>query len=870
MRSKQCVPEPPPLNRPATPRRIDDTLRGFYTQYRAMIPTSVFISSTSVDLQAYRAAVRRACDELSLGVVDMKDFEAADLDAVGASLGKLDQASVYVGVFALRYGFVPPGLDRSVTEMEFDHATTRKLERLCFLLDDAMLCTWPDDAVCRDNPERLAAFKRKIQEAGLVTTSFMTPHDLQHKVFVALQRWMGRQGLLGPRQIRSATPDFVGRAEALAALRAGFEQGVCIRGVRGQGGVGKTELALKLAESVGDRFRDGHIFLDLRGFDPGRPPLSRRDVMAHVIHSFRPLERLPDGEDALEGLYHSVLAGKRVLLLFDNAHGPEQLHRLLPQAGCAMIVTSRRRFALPDVQTQDLDALPTGEAEALLRSIAPRLQAEEAAEIGRLCGWLPLALRLAGSVLAERDDLSVKRYLERLRADRLSERSGLAEVATTIRLSEETLPETLRMRWREVAVFAGGFQTEWAAAVWQVDEETSDEWLGVLRRNSLIEWAAKDELYRLHDLVREYAEERLEGDTREAAARRHAAFFCKEVQAADDAFARGEMAGMQRFDRVWTEAQRGFEWATERRQADAELSGLCVGYVNGCRFVRRLRQHPTEQIAWLEIALAATREIGNRRSEGNALGNLGNAYWALGQLQRAVEFHQQHLAVAREIGDRKGEGQSLGNLGNAYRNLGQPQRAIEFHQQDLAIAREVGNCRGEGNALGNLGVAYADLGQPQRAIEFHQQHLTIAREIGDRRGEGKALGNLGLAYADLGQPQRAIEFHQHNLAIAREIGFRRGEGYALGGLGNAYADLGQLQRAIEFHQESLAIAREIGDRSSEASACWNMGNALVKLDRTAEAVPLMEIRVAYEREIGHPDTEKHAVCVEQLRRTVKL
>ena len=109
---------------------------------------------------------------------------------------------------------------------------------------------------------------------------------------------------------------------------------------------------------------------------------------------------------------------------------------------------------------------------------------------------------------------------------------------------------------------------------------------------------------------------------------------------------------------------------------------------------------------------------------------------ALGQPQRAIDFFQQHLVIAREIGDRRGEGQALGNLGLAYADLGQPQRAIDFHQQALVISREIGDRRGEGNALGNLGLAYADLGQPQRAIEFYQQQLTIVREIGDRRGEG--------------------------------------------------------------------------------------------------------------------------------------
>ena len=122
---------------------------------------------------------------------------------------------------------------------------------------------------------------------------------------------------------------------------------------------------------------------------------------------------------------------------------------------------------------------------------------------------------------------------------------------------------------------------------------------------------------------------------------------------------------------------------------------------------------------------------------------LGNAYYSLGQYQRAIEFHQQSIAIERKIGDRKGEAEALVGLGNAYDSLGQYQRAIDFYQQSIAIEREIGDRKGEANSLGGLGIAYYSLGQYQRAIDFHQQCLEIAREIGDRNGEAASLGNLG-------------------------------------------------------------------------------------------------------------------------------
>ncbi len=264
-------------------------------------------------------------------------------------------------------------------------------------------------------------------------------------------------------------------------------------------------------------------------------------------------------------------------------------------------------------------------------------------------------------------------------------------------------------------------------------------------------------------------------------------------------------------------------------------------------------------IEFYEQHLAIAREIGDRRGEGNALGNLGGAYYRLGQLERAIEFHEQALIISRETRDRRGEGGDLGNLGLAYARLGQVERAIEFHEQALIISREIGDRQGEGSNLGNLGNAYARLGQVERAIEFYEQYLAIAREIGDRHGEGNALGNLGSAYYRLGQLERAIEFHEQALIISRETGDRRGEGGDLGNLGLAYARLGQVERAIEFYEQYLAIAREIGDRHGEGNALGNLGNAYARLGQVERAIEFYEQYLAIAREIGDQHGEGNAL-----------
>jgi len=202
-------------------------------------------------------------------------------------------------------------------------------------------------------------------------------------------------------------------------------------------------------------------------------------------------------------------------------------------------------------------------------------------------------------------------------------------------------------------------------------------------------------------------------------------------------------------------------------------------------------------------------KLGDPTLKGISVGNLGTAYYSMGQVKEAISCYEQALAIARQAKNRQGEGAWLGNLGNCYADLGQTARTIEYYEQALAIQREIGDRQGEGNQLGNLGNRYAELGQTARAIEHHEQALAIAREIGNRRWEGAFLGNLGNRYAGLGQTTRAIEHYEQALAIAREIGDRRGEGIDLGNLAEALIDGGRYDEAIQQALDCLRIGDEI-------------------------------------------------------------
>jgi len=591
-----------------------------------------------------------------------------------------------------------------------------------------------------------------------------------------------------PYRLPSDLADFTGReGETQQIVEALGRGGAAISGIGGMGGVGKTALAVHAAYQVAGRFPDAQLLVELRG-STGRP-LTPAQAMARVIHALEPALRLPDDEQAVAAVYRGLLRGRRALILLDDAASAAQVRPLVPPEGCGLIVTSRRRFNLPGLSRIDLDALPQGEARELLIRIVGigRASADELDQVARLCGRLPLALRAAGDFLKLHPDWTAAEYIEalsdereRLKRLKVEDLDVEAALGLSARLLAAERP-ALAARWQTLSVFPARFDRAAAAAVWEMAEEAARDDLGELLDRSLLLYDGEAQAYHLHDLMRPVArnafaygggarDEAAEGRRLAEAEGRHAAYYLELAARAGALYKEGGewvLEGLHRFDAAWAhlEAAWGRMQARGGEEADRWLNDLAGRVV----YVLALRLAPRERIPLLEQALAAARRLGDRRGEGNHLGNLGLAYAALGEARRAVEYHQQALAISREIGDRQGEGQSLGNLGNAHLVLGEARRAVEYHQQALSISREIGDRRGEGNHLGNLGAAYADLGEARRAVEYYQQALTIAREIGDRRGEGIRLGNLGVAYADLGEADRARELWEQALAIFEAI-----------------------------------------------------------------------------------------------------
>ena len=657
-------------------------------------------------------------------------------------------------------------------------------------------------------------------------------------------------------QLRAPVGDFVGREleidTLINALRR--QSRACITGISGMGGIGKTELALLVAERLRDAYPDAQFFLNLQGTDAN--PRSPQEAMEICIRAFLgPEAKLPEDSEQLSHLYRSALSGKRVLLLLDNAADSAQVRPLLPPPGCAVLVTSRQSVALPGMTPLTLHPLNEEEAQQMLLEIAPR--AEPAAQqICKLCGYLPLALRAAGSLLAITVDLDPVNYAgqlqdERSRLERIGTEGVEIDVAASFNLSYARLtPEAARV-FRLLAVFPFTFD---GVAEEVVCADEGHVQLSDLVRRSLGLYDESTKRYRLHDLTRLFARAKLSEEERADGQKRFATHYGHVLAIANGLCLQGGeslLPGLSLFDLEWGNIQAGHAWVTAQAGSGAaDMERLSMGYPDAGVYILDLRQHSSERIRWLEIALAAARQLQHREGEGVTLGNLGLAYADLGETRRAIQFHEQYLAIARELGDRRGQGNALASLGIAYRNLGETRRAIQFHEQYLAIARELGDRRGEGKAIGNLGLAYADLGETRRAVQFHEQDLAITRELGDRRGEGAAIGNLGLAYLNLSETHRAIQFFEQALLIDREIGDHRGEGVALGNLGIAYFSLGEIRQAIQFYERQLGIVREIGDRRGEANSVCNLGLAYMNLGETRRAIEFFEQALLIDRETG--------------------
>jgi tetratricopeptide (TPR) repeat protein len=685
-------------------------------------------------------------------------------------------------------------------------------------------------------------------------------------------------------QLPPPLPELIGRSAELVELYAArANHDVRVMNVQGPSGAGKTTLALKLADQLKPQYPDAQFYLDLKGASP--QPLSVVEAQSAVIRAYLPTVCLPENEVELDRLYHSVLMGKRALLLLDNAAGAQQVAPLVGPDGCITIVTARDQIALPGTFSKQLESLSPSEARAFLMRIVPHI-AGQATKVAELCKHFPLALRLAASTLLTNPDLKVSDYVQRMEtlqwADPASDktargpdqslstaRSPFHPVDAVLNISYDLLVPTLQKLWRMLAVFYDTFDVSAAASVWQIAPVRTNNSLDRLMAYSLIERNRATGRYRLHDLAARFAETRSNEQEMTIARQRFSAHYQSVLHEADALYEQGGESlrrGLGLVDLEWNNIQDGQVWAATHVDADHAARELCNSYPDAGKYVLELRQRPRERIRWSEAALTAAQKLNQRNAAVRHLVALGDSYNDLSEVHHAIGYYEQALEIAREACDRRGEAEALSGLGAAHYLGGGLKRACDLHREALELFSRVGPRRREADSLGNLGLAYFATGDLRNALVLFDQQLKAAREISDRRGESQALSGLGTTHYAMGDAEKAAELFNQQLAITREIGDRRGEASALGNVGSAYAALKRYRQAIACHEQSLLVAREIGDRRGEASALGGLGideyldgnlNRSIELlnkqlrlaselgDRRGEAIALSNLGEAY-------------------------
>jgi len=623
-------------------------------------------------------------------------------------------------------------------------------------------------------------------------------------------------------QLPPAPADFTGREAIIADILNDFDghKGATISGLTGMGGIGKTALGLAVAHQIAEKYPDAQIFLDLKGTTT---PLSATDIMRHVILSFEPTADLRALDDVnMPAVYQSVLYGKKVLLFLDNAFDANQVKSMIPPESCALLATSRRTFSVAGLKAHKVDVLEENETIDFLLELCPRIN-DRAAELAKACAYLPLALRIAGSFLRVNEDWPIKKYLSQLidRKQRLitlkesreeAELTTEADLLATFELSYNQLLEEDQKCWRMLGVFTTSFSWNAAAFVWSSDEMQSRKLLSLFSRYSLLEFNESTTRYILHDLLIDFAIEKLNlrevTDTRF----RYAQCYLNALNTANSLYAQGGsniLIGLQVLDREWEHINNSRDWAVENSNLNSNILLLVDRYPLVGHFVLPLRLSPRAHIQWLLQGISAAESLEKEEDKSHHLVNLGNAYLRTGQLHEAIDLYEQQLIIVHKLGNRNSEGITLGSLGTAFAQLGKYEKAAVLLEQQLILMRETGDRRGVGHALGNLGNIYKALGEIHKAINYYEEDLQLAQEIGDKHGEMVSLGSLGIAYASSHDYEKAMPLFEQQFIIACELGDKHGEGMSLAFRGYALTFLGQTDVGIEMMRQAISILNNL-------------------------------------------------------------
>jgi tetratricopeptide (TPR) repeat protein/Mrp family chromosome partitioning ATPase len=647
---------------------------------------------------------------------------------------------------------------------------------------------------------------------------------------------------LPPAQLPPDVADFTGRDEQLEQLLELLrphspDQAVVITALAGMAGVGKTALAVHAAHRLRERFPDGQLYVDLRGAD--RVPVDPAGVLARMLRTLG-VARTPDTLEERVDLFRSRLAGRAVLLLLDNAVSERQVRPLLPGSPtCSVIVTRRNHLAgLAGVRLIDLDVFEPAQAVELLSRIvgAERVAAEldVAEHLVRLCGYLPLAVRIAGARLAAKPHWSLNRLVERLDDEhrRLDElRLGDLEVRAGVTLSYEALDPAARRALRLLGLLDVPSFAAWvAAAVLGIPPAGAEDLIERLVDAQLLE--VTGDRYRFHDLIRVLARERAEAE--DSPADRAAAI-------------RRAFAG----------------WLTVAEEVDARLPSTALGVVRG-PVPRWYGQQPTvpDPLAWFESERACLVAASGQACR---LG-LADLAWELaqtltdfldlrGSYDEWRQTHERALHVVQEREDRLGEAVLLRGLAQLGTYVRPPADYLSTAETARALFAELGEPVGESDALWLCAHAHRSFGDLDQALTHLRGALDLAVKAGHHTGEAFAWEGFGEVRREQGQLVAAMECFERCLTLWRRLGRSRHVALALHDLGLVHGELGQDEASAKRLREALTLFRALGDRLSEADSHHSLGELDLRQGRVDEAAGHLRRALHLWRELDVPYRE---------------
>jgi tetratricopeptide (TPR) repeat protein len=668
--------------------------------------------------------------------------------------------------------------------------------------------------------------------------------------------WPGPEEVLAtPVDTLLLPPVMVGRADELRRLQAAAreagatERPVAILSVDGMGGAGKTALARQLAAEVAATFPDARIEVDLYGFTPGRRPREPGEVLDELLRltGFAAAD-IPSTTEGRSQLWRSYLSSRRALLILDNARDAAQVLPLMPGGSgpgrCLVVVTSRNRLAeLEAAAVVELGVLPADDAVALLIRASHRdpeqlrgARAELEALAG-LCGFLPLALRSVGSLLARLDPGALVEVMRSAQypLQHLSQADQAA--ATAFAVSYEALAAPLQDMLRACAWHPGpDFDADSVAAlVGQSRPVVTIQLVELLDSNMLT--GLPGPRYGFHDMFLVYA--RREADSRDerltvqAARQRLCARLLSRLEtAASMIYTDSQPAARQEHD------QAGFPGRDQARTwltaAADELTSvahaaLADGLPESARFAGTLAywlhaDGKSDQPSMLyEAWHAAARQAGDLGGQAAALAGLGLVAYVRGEYARARDALRESRELYEQAGDRRAQADVVKRLSDIARVLGDHREAEDGYRHAHDLYQETQDRRGQADALTGLGdMAYAR-GKWRQAHDAYQQAHDLCEQIGYRSGQADALCGLGDVALMKGEPDQARAAYQRARDIYLDIGNVHGLAYALKGLGDADRLRGDHQQALESYGQARDLYEQIGFRNRYADVLTGLG-----------------------------------------------